>query len=337
MVSPVSQPGATSGDSGFIVSGGDLFRQAALACNAIDRNTTAMDPQLQADFMMTANMLIRAWRNAGMHLWKEREAVLFPAVGQVRYNLSLGSADHFAIQYFQGVSTATVAGGSVIPCLTSGVDANGVAGQMNAGDQIGILLDSGALYWSTVKSLTAAAVTINGIVPGQASTGAAIFTYTAASAAAAAAGFARPMMLLNRRRRNVQSTIEVPIDHLARRDWDDIPYKAQVGGTIFRSYFDLQREAAYLNVNQPPSSITDIVAFVARLPIEDFVVATNNPDLPEEWYLALLWNMAKERMFGFNVPAQRRAEIKTNAEYWLANVMTEDREEESVFFAPNFN
>lgn len=329
MVSPVTQPGATSGAASFILSGGDLFRQAALACNAIDRDTTAMAPQLQSDFMMTANMLIRAWRNAGMHIWKEREGVLFPAIGQVRYKFALSSSDHFTTQYFQGASTAAASSGSVIPCVTAGVDANGVPGQMNAGDQIAILLDSGVLQWSTIKSLTATSVTITGSVSGLASAGAAIFTYTA--------GFSRPLMLLNRRRRSIQSTIEVPIDHLARRDWDDIPYKAQVGGTIFRSYFDLQREAAYLNVNQPPQTITDLVAFVARLPVEDFVVATNNPDLPEEWYLALVWNLAKERMFGFNCPAPRRAEIKANADFYLAHVMTEDREEESVFFTPNFN
>ena len=312
---------STSGSTNFLLTRDDIIRDAALLCNAVDREAT-LNPTLVTDFARTANMLIRTWRNAGMHLWKQKETTLFLAASQSRYDLSLSSSDHVAENsaYTKTTLSADEAASQTVLSVTSSTG-------MTAADKIGILLDDNTLHWTTIVSTGAGpVVTITTAIPSAAASGSEVYFYTN--------NIPRPLRVDSVRRYHIADNIEVPMDLLSRSDWADIPDKLQTG-IPFRSWFDLQRTSGYLSISNVPSTIADFVRFTATLPIEDLDATTDNPDFPEEWYLALVYNIADVKKFGFNVPAARRREIENGAAKFLGMAAIEDREEVSVYFAPD--
>jgi hypothetical protein len=190
-------------------------------------------------------------------------------------------------------------------------------------DNIGVVLDDGAIHWSTVSGAPGATVTIAAGLADSASEGNPVFAYTSK--------IVRPLKVVAARRKNIDSGDETPIQTIARLDYLDLPRKAQTG-TINQLFYDPQMSTGMFKLWQPPAVVADLVNFTWWRPIMDFNAAADNPDLPQEWVSALMWNLAQEKMIEYPV-SDRDATIITQMATRTLDIMKgNDREAESYFF-----
>ena len=315
---------ATSGSVDFSVTRTQIIRQAALLIGVISSNET-MSAEMSADFDFALNAMVKRWSGKEIKVWTIREATLFPAASQVKYTLSSSSTDHCTETYYE--TAMAVAGAASDATITVDSDDN-----IADNDHIGILLDDGTLFWTTVNGTPAAnVVTLDAVLTGAAAIDRPVFTYTTK--------LVRPLRIPNGegavRRYNIAGARDTSIGPpMPRLDYLSLPNKTQTG-TINQVFYDPQLAAGYLYLWSPVATVADLIKFTWHKPIEDFDAAGDNPDLPQEWIDTLIYNLAVVKAPAFGVPTERFAMIKSLANEFLDDLSGYGRETESVFFGPD--
>lgn len=149
----------------------------------------------------------------------------------------------------------------------------------------------------------------------------------------------KPLRVLSVRRRLTSSTQDTPLWELSREEYDELPNKTSEGVPV-QFYYDPQRSTGTLYVWPEPSTAV-AAANTLRVsylrPIEDFDASNDDPDLPQEWLNALIWNLADELEpeYPCNNPrlagkiADKAAESKALIEAW-------DTEPASLYLQPDW-
>lgn len=152
---------------------------------------------------------------------------------------------------------------------------------------------------------------------------------TASTASYAIAG-ARRMLSVRRR----TSSIDTPMNELAREEYHDLPTKSATG-TPVSWYFDPQRSTRTLYVW--PTATTAVAAntslyFTYLRVIEDIDALENDPDVPQEWLEALIYNLAAKLALAYGSDVY--PVLKVEAAQLLADIEAQDQEPVSVCFQP---
>lgn len=309
---------ATSGNTNFLTTTAQIYRQAALLVNAIGRQES-MPASLVSDFTFSLNALIKNWQNTGIHLWTTREATLFPTVGQYQYRAGTAATDHITETYYSTkVTVNAVLSGTL---LTVDSTTN-----ITIGDFVGVVIDNGTIQWTTVANKSATTITLTAPLVDSVKAGNKVFTYTTK--------ISRPLRVVDARRFDIAGERETPILMEARKDYRALPTKRDAG-SIVSMFYDAQLTLGVFNLWRVPNVTTDLVNFTWYRPMEVFVSANDNPDLPEQWVQALIWNLALVRMPMHPVKPENRQLIMQNAAQFLDDAKGFDREGESIFVAPN--
>lgn len=316
---------AVSNSSDFSRTRDQLCVRALRICGIVKSGETP-GAQIISDTAEALNAMGKRWqKKPGMRVWTVVEATLFPQASQVRYGLSSSSTDHATEIFYETELTATAS--SSATTLSVGSTTN-----ITAADNIGVIVDDGTIHWTTVVSKTSSSVTITTGIDDDAASGNAVFTYTTK--------LTRPLKIVDARRYNISSGTDTPISEtqgslMARLDYMALPNKAQTG-TINKAFYDPRRsdQDGYLYLWQPPSTVTDLVKFTAHRPIMDFDSASDNPDLPQEWFDAIAFNLAVSIADEFDVSLERQQSIALKAASYLEDVQGDDREGESLFMQP---
>ena len=320
----------TGGTYSYQQSAIQIITAALRICQVLGEEETASGAQLQTG-MDALNAMVKAAQASGIHVWCEEECILFPQPGQVQYQIGAGSPDHFTLypSLLQTTLAATVAAGGTSLTLTS-------ATNVNAGDQIGVQLDAGTNFWTTVSGTPVSSVVgLSSPMPSQASVGAIAFDY--------ATPLVRPLRVMGGRRYLYSSKIETPMIGMSRLDYGNMPNKYNQG-TITQYFFDPQTgQGAYaaptalLNLWPSPADYTFGFRFTAQRPIQEFSTLANIPDFPVEWTAALKWNLALELAPEYGVPPQMiEATIAPQATKWFTMAQGWDREPEPILFGVAF-
>lgn len=140
----------------------------------------------------------------------------------------------------------------------------------------------------------------------------------------------RPLKALSARRVDTAGT-EIPIDIYSRDEYMSLPAKstqAPANGV----YYDPQLVGKlYVWPTGTTDNVTLIVTF--KRPIEDFDAAADNPDFPQEWYLALVKNLAVQLCRSFTgKPADQL--LMSEAASLLQFLQNHDSEGGSFFIRP---
>lgn len=321
----------TSGQTDLVVSRNEIVRRAYIKLTTVDANVTTLPAILMQDGTAQLNSMIARWRKTGVHIWKLREIVLFPQAAQRRYNISLTSPDHVTDTYYQTTILSAQAAGADVLAVTS-------SSNMLVGDQIGIVLDSGVLHWSTVAAIPSATfVTVALALTSSAAAGNMVWNYHATTTCTIPRPVGIGRGIGSFRRHDPIGLIDTPIGPmLSHLDYDSLPNK-DGPGIITQGFYDLQLSAGYLSVWLVPSQVLQIVKLTAQLPIEYFATATNTPDFPVEWIDALVYNLADMLSDESDVPQGVKDRIQQRAAMYLAEVAADDREGESLFFQPDMD
>ena len=271
------------------------------------------------------NLWVKALNATGLHIWTETEATLFLQPGQVSYTLGSGSTDHATESYTATTLSSAAASGASSIAVTS---ATGFATTYN----IGVVLDSGSIFWTTQNgAASGTTIPITATLTGSASAGNAVYVYQT--------NIIRPLRVVSTRRYNFASAIDTQMTPMSRIDYRNQPNKTALGVPTM-TFYDPRGGAntqGVLSVWPAPSDATNAIKMTWWRPVQDFTSAANTPDLPQEWGLCLVWNLAKEMGPEFDVSPNRWAMIEKMAAGHLDNVSGWDREPESYLFGQDLS
>jgi hypothetical protein len=209
---------------------------------------------------------------------------------------------------------------------------------------IGIALDSGAAFWTTIPSAPtgppgALVVPLAAPLPSSASAG--VFTYYYPPAAA----IQRPLRVPFGRRIdfNVGITgsgigpILTPLTKMmSRQAFFRLPQQ-QAPGMVTQAFYNPARNQGEMFVWNAPSNVSSGFRFTWYRPIQTFTQVDDLADLPDEWNNAFKWNLAKELGPQYDVPPERWDRIVMQAASKLELVAGWDREPESIYFGRDFS
>lgn len=241
--------------------------------------------------LRTLNRMVSQWQAYDLHLWLKSEAILFLQKGQNVYDLtSPTSGDNAtaAYSYFETTTTATSVGGSTLLVSSTSSSIGSQITQMSIGDNLGLILDSGLTYWTTISNISGLTITLSGTIPSQATSGAFVHTYTNK--------ITRPLRIHQGRRYQYESSNEILFGDKngyseARETYFALPNKGNLGTPVIW-YYDPQESTGIIYVWPTPSDSSYAMKFTYSRQIADFVNSSDTPDFPQEWLMPLVLNLS---------------------------------------------
>ena len=296
-----------------MTSRNDIIESALtiIGAQAAGESASSEDISLSAKAL---NSIVDSWSGTGAHLWVRNSATLFLQPAQIKY--ILGSTIDNATEVFTETTLSTAsAQGDTTPTLTSSTG-------LKVGDNLGIKLDDGTVFWTIVECNDP--VTICDGLPSAAASGNTVYFYTT--------DLTKPLRIPDSRR--VQGTgttlSEIEMVQLGRIDYLNLPNK-NASGTPVQFYYDPKRAVGELFIWPAPTINDTILNFTYYKSINDFDVAEDIADFPNEWIRALDHQLAIDmspRLMG------REAGPKTQlrAQKYLDDALDWDSGDAPVFF-----
>lgn len=265
---------ATSSSYDFNLTGANIILEAL---ELIGKAGTGMavSAEDQATCLRTLNMMIKALQAEGIGLWKNVEGTLFLTYGTYSYNIGPTGDYVTNLGYKTEIAEASASGASTLT-----VDSDD---DITDGDVIGVELDDGTIQWSTVNGTPASdVVTLDDVLTDDVAVDNHVYNYTSK--------IQRPVEIIEAR--VVQTSgYERPLKIISRDEYMRLSNK-DTAGTAMSVYYDPLLTNGKLWVWQACNEVKEYIKFTCRIPIEDFDSASNDPDFPQEWLLALSYGLA---------------------------------------------
>jgi hypothetical protein len=302
---------ATSGSENFSLTGTLIIREALELLGKVGAADT-VSPEDQATCLRSLNMMIKAWQAEGIALWKNVEASLFPSYLGYVYSIGL-TGDHCSTgAYKTEIATAASSG-----ALTITVDSDD---NITNGDYIGIELDDKTLQWTTVNGVPAAnVVTLTAALTDDVAVDNHVYNYTTK--------ITRPIEIVEARGVS-PSAYDTPLIIASRDEYMRLSDKTSQGPPS-QIYYDPVRTNGKMYVWPACDNVQEYIKFTARVLIEDFDAAANDPDFPQEWMLAITWNLAV--MIAPKFGKQIDQIFLMNAAFFKQNVKDFDHENTPIY------
>jgi hypothetical protein len=275
---------ATSGVYGFYVTRDDIVREALLNLKKID-GIDPIEPTLMADCVRKLNLLVKQWQGRadfapGLKVWTRKTGHLFLNTTPGAYMLS-HTTTGWAYDPLQTTTTAPLA------AAATGVQVSSITG-MTIGDKVGVQLDTGALFWTTIASFGTLTINLSSGLPSSSATGNVVFTYTSTPQF--------PLVIESATLRDVNYA-DTPLNIMQRRDYDFLPNKADPTNVGDPTAILYETNLGYGNLVVDVGACTDtskriVLTFMES--VQDIVNNTDVPYYPQEWYRPLCWALAKE-------------------------------------------
>lgn len=314
----------TSGTSTFNETRNQIIKAALRKCGAIEAGETP-GAQTIRDASDQLNAMVKHWSASGIHIWTTMEAVLFTQINQAQYVLGTNASSQTAEVYTQTTLQADVDVGALVIVVAS--NSNVVVGVT-----IGVTLDAGTIFWTTVAAVSGTTVTLAAAMTDSSTLGDYVYITSP--------NIERPLRMPAARRWDQVSNIETALIPLARLDYDALPNKNALG-TVTQFYYNPRGGATNAGLlflwPTPNNTTSNAIKFTWYRPIQDFNAPGDTPDLPQEWINTLIWNLAMEMSPEYGVPMEYYGIIKDRAESTLELVQGWDREPEPTYFGVNFN
>ena len=283
------------------------------------------------------SLILKQLEATGLHVWTEEEAILFLQPLQARYLLGDDangdpSTDHCcdAYAYFMlSLSSNYVAGATVLSLAIPTTTTQFTNPTIPIGFQIGVVLDSGAIFWTTVKASSSISVTLNAGLPSSASAQNFVFAYET--------NITRPLKVPDARTLTYLGLLETPWSYMySRQEYMDLPNKASPGTPTQGAYFPKIPQGQMF-----VWPVARIAAWAIRFTwyrsLQVFVNPDDIADLPQEWSNCLEWVLAQELGPSYSVPAARWQTVLAMATQKTETMLDWDRESEDIQFAIGYD
>lgn len=237
----------------------------------------APTPSALAQGVRFLNRVVAGFENQSKHVWKKTECTLFLQPGQVSYTLGANTNSYCTNQFWK----TTVSSGALLNATTISVTSTA---NLHSNDYIGIVLDNGTLFWSTIASIGSNTVTINNAITGTAAQLNNIFNFTTQ--------ITKPLQILDIRRYLIGSQQESWFPHISYEDYMRMPNKLVPAASVSQWTFQRNRDNSILYVYPSPSDETFYLNITYSPSFNDFFLSTDTPDFPDEWNEVIILGLA---------------------------------------------
>lgn len=331
----------TSGTTTYSLVTSQIINKALLLLGVVGEGES-VPGETYTNCLDFLNLMVKDWETKSIYVFTETEGTLFLNLNQYSYvlggaNVTSGGTAAYASTGSSEIETQLTA--SYVATNTT-FAVNSTTG-MTALDYIGIVLDSGAIYWSTISSVpTSTSVIIAGSLPSAATSGNYLYTYTTQ--------IGRPLELDNVRIRKSGGTDSVlqpyitdfKMNKLSRSAYLDQVNRGSLG-TPIQWYLDRQSNTSVLYTFPTNNSIQNKIKFTYRRIIQDFTNPTDTADFPQEWLKAIIYNLAVEvaPIYGKEIKVSQQAagmgSILQKAEKTLADAHAMAQEKSVLKLVPS--
>ena len=317
---------ATSGSYDFSVNRDVLIKDALVDMGVVGAEDT-VSSAVNEHASRQLNLMLKALQSKGLRLWKARRATLLLQQGTSSYSLG-PSGDNFFLDS-ELVETEvkvaiTGAGGSNVS-----IDVDDTT-SMTASDVIGIELDDGSMHFTTINAVTDSdtLVITAGVPTGDtAAVDNNVYTYTTKAQ--------RPLQILQAFVRADDNT-DRPIRIISRDEYYSYTDKF-TSSEVTSIYYDPQLTSGVLYVWPPQQLTVNTLKLFVQYPFEDMDAAANDFDFPQEWLMAVKYNLALVLCPSYGVQGTQLKTIAALAETYLDDAMSFDKEHVNIQLTPEYN
>ena len=312
---------ATSGSVDFSVSRDDLIKAAMQYAGVLEEGGTPSATQLTENSLLL-NMIVKARMADGMPLWALKEGYALPITGTNVY--SIGNSAHVVSSY----TTTTLASNAAIGTTIVVSSATGIS----SGYAIGVELDDSTMHWTTVNGAPAGTtVTLTAALTDTAGAGNRVWVYNTANR------IVRPL-------RVISAYIGQIVDDVLTNRWvlNIVPKDKWLSlgnptatGTPNQIWYDPQLTTGDLHVYPRFLGGDQLLEITYHRPFDDFDAGTDTPDFPQEWYLALMLELAALIGAKSGVPLTERRSMQAEATAARELALSNGTEEGSLFLQPD--
>ena len=297
---------ALSGSFDYTVTAADVI-QSALEKVRVVIAGESVDSDDQALALRELNKLVKQWsspgdNSPGMKAWLRKIIYLFLEYGEREYFIgpsAVSGADRAVLSYSDTTISAAEAAGQTTLSVTSTTG-------MTASDVIGIVLDSGAIQWTTISSTGAGpTVVVADALTGAAAAGNAVFWFTPGTARVQF----RPIEILTCLLRDT-SDYDQPVSVYTREQFErfeiDFANKASDRADPVEMVYEVQRQLTKITLDYGAENTDKVLRMVVLSPADDLDATTDDLAFPPEWFSALEWELAKRLCtpFGYQFTPQ---------------------------------
>ena len=146
----------------------------------------------------------------------------------------------------------------------------------------------------------------------------------------------KPLRLYQAYLRQTSDTTDKPLEIVSRQQYELLSDKTSTGSPN-QIYAEVLSQYTDIYMFPAPDATTAsgyTVQIIYQRPIEDFDAANDDLDMPSEWIAPTTWYLAYFLSVIAGVNPTDRKEIFTMADMLLANALSGDRENASVFLTP---
>src|SRR3990167_9255065 len=269
---------SSSGSVDFQHTRTQLVESALRKCVVLREVISASANQLTSG-ALALNDIVKALAVDGMPLWAIRESAIFP-IHDVNTVVLGPSGGHAATTYVHTqLSEASAASDTtlVVDSITG----------ISASDQIGVELDSGNIFWTTVSGApSGSTITLAAGITTAAAVDSHVYTYTNKTV--------RPLKIIQAQRFDYTDNTEIPINIVSRDEFERISSKTTEGPPN-QIYYTLGVLTGTLKFYPRFANGNEVIKIWFQRPFEDMDSANDNLDFPQEWESAIIWELANSR------------------------------------------
>lgn len=310
---------ATSGSVDFSVTRNELIETAMKTAGVIGEGETPNATQL-SEVAILLNMIVKARMSDGMPLWALKTGYILPVTGTSQVLLGAGGG-HATASYVSTTTSAAASSGASTITVTS---ATGIAN----GYYIGIEQSDSTMHWTTVSGApSGTTVTLTAVTTASVASGATVYCYQTK--------LQRPLRIIDAYCLYTTSSARNPITVIAKDDYWRLGNLTSTG-TPVQIYYDPQLDNGIFYVYPRFTGGENVIQITFHRPFEDFDAANDTPDFPQEWYLAIMAELAYWCGIKYGVGLEERAALKNVHQETLAQALSNGSEQSSLRFVPDY-
>lgn len=283
---------AFSKSTNFIMTSGEVINEALALCGiGLNSETPTAAETNQAK--LNLNMLVKMYSVKGLKPWLKGETTVTMIANQASYNLGYNK---------DGTTTATTA--NKLVDSGAGFTSDGTT----IGDQVINVTDGTTTTVSAIDSDTTLSVAADIFTTGEqyriARTGNTVID--------------RPVEITRAWLRD-SNNVDTPVTVIPKNDHLDLNDKA-TAATPTMLYYNPLIKIPQITLWPKPTA-TDVSNYTLYLHFRKFAddidATTDDIEFPQEWYLALVWNLAEVLMIPLDLPEKRQNKITGMAKRFL--------------------
>jgi hypothetical protein len=316
---------ARSGSYDFGITRNEIINAAFRLIGVLGTDQTASATMI-SEAAESLEMMIKAWQGRGYGLWLNKEIVLFPQADQVKYRIGPTMQSTWgdygcAIGDYVKTEIATAA-----VATDTNMTVDSITGATN-GDFIGVETDNGDIHWTTINGVPAGTTIVltTGLDYG-AAVGNHVYTgFTAVPQ--------RPLSIIKMWRRDGE-LLDIDIELVSMDEYRAQTQKTVESAAVVMAAYDKLLDDGEMYLWPEPNDMKYQIHIVAKYPVQDFDGGTNNPDFPQEWYMALKYNLALHIAAEYSrIPSPLVMELAKSS---IQDAMGSDTDNTSFYLQPDY-